>query len=69
MVDPKHQKQKIGSTIMKKLLEKVEEIKIENPSVRVYLGASRGKEYFYRKFGFIARSETMDLGEGMILKK
>lgn len=69
MVDPKHQKQKIGSTIMEKLLEKVEEIKIENPSVRVYLGASRGKEDFYRKFGFIARSETMDLGEGMILKK
>ena len=66
MVIPKYQNKKIGSQIMNKLLEKVNQIKLENPYVRVYLGASKGKEEFYKKFGFITREEA-DLGEGMIL--
>lgn len=53
---------------MNKLLEKINLIKQENPYVRVYLGASKGKEGFYRKFGFITRSEA-GLGEEMILKE
>ncbi len=67
MVVPKYQSKKIGTNIMNKLLEKVKEIKQENPYVRVYLGASKGKEDFYRKFGFITRSEA-GLGEEMILR-
>lgn len=67
MVDPEYQSKKIGTNIMNKLLEKINLIKQENPYVRVYLGASKGKEDFYRKFGFIARSEA-GLGEEMILK-
>ena len=66
MVAPKYQNKKIGSQIMNKLLEKVNQIKLENPYVRVYLGASKGKEEFYKKFGFITREEA-ELGEGMIL--
>ena len=66
MVAPKYQNKKIGSQIMNKLLEKVNQIKIENLYVRVYLGASKGKEKFYERFGFITR-EDANLGSGMIL--
>ena len=66
MVIPRYQNKKIGSQIMNKLLEKVNQIKIENPYVRVYLGASKGKEKFYERFGFITR-EDANLGSGMIL--
>lgn len=67
MVKPEFQNQKIGSLIMTKLLEKVKELKQENPSIRVYLGASKGKEEFYEQFGFVKRIDE-DLGYGMILK-
>ena len=66
MVIPKYQNKKIGSQIMNKLLEKVNQKKLENPYVRVYLGASKGKEKFYESFGFITREEA-NLGSGMIL--
>lgn len=66
MVIPKYQNKKIGSQIMNKLLEKVNQIKVENPNARVYLGASKGKEKFYERFGFITR-ENANLGSGMIL--
>ncbi len=66
MVEPRYQNQKIGSQIMNKLLEKINQVKLENPYVRVYLGASKGKEKFYEKFGFIKR-EDANLGSGMIL--
>ena len=66
MVTPKYQNKKIGSQIMNKLLEKANQIKSENPYVRVYLGASKGKEKFYERFGFITR-EDANLGSGMIL--
>lgn len=68
MVIPKYQSKKIGTLIMNKLIEKINEIKKENPNVRVYLGASEGKEGFYRRFNFITREEA-NLGSGMILKE
>ena len=64
MVLPEYQSQKIG-TMMKNLLQKVSTIQKENPSLRLYLGASLGKEGFYRKFGFLSREEA-GLGSGMI---
>ena len=67
MVIPEYQGQKIGTMIMQKLLEKVNEIKKENPDLRVYLGASKNREKFYEKFGFVKRIDV-DLGYGMILK-
>ena len=67
MVKPEYQNKKIGTLIMNKLLDKVKEIKKENPDLRVYLGASKNKEGFYEKFGFVKRIDE-DLGYGMILK-
>lgn len=68
MVIPEYQNKKIGTSIMNKLIEKIEFIKRENPDMRVYLGASKGKEGFYKKFGFIERKNA-DLGAGMIYNK
>lgn len=68
MVKPEYQNKKIGTIIMNKLIDKIDDIKKENPYVMVYLGASKGKEGFYEKFGFVERQEE-DLGAGMILKK
>ncbi|MBQ7668314.1 MAG: GNAT family N-acetyltransferase [Clostridia bacterium] len=66
MVVPKYQHKQIGTTIMKLLLNQIDEYKKVNPSIRTYLGASKGKEGFYEKFGFISRPND-DLGAGMIL--
>jgi len=66
MVIPKYQGQKIGTKIMSALLTKIDEYKKVNPNIRTYLGASKGKEKFYEKFGFNTRSNA-DLGEGMVL--
>ena len=68
MVKPEYQGNKIGTMIMNKLLEKINEIKQENPYLRVYRGASKNREEFYEKFGFIKRIDA-DLGYGMILNK
>ncbi len=65
MVLPEYQSQKIGTMIMKNLLQKVSTVQKKNPSLRLYLGASLGKEGFYRKFGFLSREEA-GLGSGMI---
>lgn len=68
MVLPEYQNKKIGTLIMNKLLEKVKEVKNDNEDLRVYLGASKNRESFYEKFGFISRRDA-DLGDGMILDK
>ena len=65
MLKPEYQGQGIGKKKMEKLLNKVEELRKENPDLLLYLGASKGKEGFYKKYGFITREEA-DLGSGMI---
>ena len=67
MVRPEYQNKKIGTMIMSKLLEKVKELRKTNPDILVYLGASKNKEPFYERFGFVDR-KAVDLGAGMILK-
>lgn len=67
MVLPEYQGKKIGTMIMNRLLAKIEEIKKRNPDLMVYCGASKNKEDYYRKFGFITREE-FGVGSGMILK-
>ena len=67
IVVPEYQGKKIGTMIMNKLLDKINELKTINPDIRVYLGASTGKEKFYEHFGFIDRKDA-NLGAGMILK-
>lgn len=66
MVIPEYQGKKIGTGIMNTLLEKINEYKKVNPEIRTYLGASKGRESFYERFGFISRPND-DLGAGMIL--
>ena len=67
MVNPSYQGQGIGAKIIKKLLEEIEKLKKVNPDIRVYLCASKDKESFYEKFGFVKRPND-ELGAGMILK-
>ena len=66
IVIPEYQGKKIGTGIMNKLIEKINEYKKINPEIRTYLGASKGKESFYEKFGFVSRPNE-ELGAGMIL--
>ena len=68
MVIPEYQGKRIGSGIMNQLLEKIEEYKKVNPNIRTYLGASKGRESFYEKFGFVVRPNE-ELGAGMIYNK
>ena len=67
MVLPKYQKKGIGTLIMKNLLDKISLIQKKHPNLNDYLGSFRGKENFYRKFGFITREEK-NMGSVMMLK-
>ena len=67
MVDPDYRNQKIGTTIMEMLMEKIKEYKEDEPDLVVSVGADPGKEKFYRKFGFKTRQELY-LGPQMIYK-
>lgn len=67
MVIPEYQNRKIGTLIMEKLISKINKMQERNSDMRTYLGASKGKEKFYEKFGFITRIDA-GLGSGMILK-
>lgn len=66
MVVPEYQNQKIGTNIMNHLLKQINKLKKANPNIRTYLGASKGKEAFYEKFGFVSRPNE-NLGAGMVL--
>lgn len=66
MVIPEYQNKHIGTQIMDKLIKQINIYKQTNPNIRTYLGASKGMEPFYEKFGFISRPND-DLGAGMIL--
>ena len=66
MVIPEYQNKHIGTQIMNKLISQINVYKQINPNIRTYLGASKGMEPFYEKFGFISRPNN-DLGAGMIL--
>ena len=46
MVLPDYQSKKIGTMIMNKLIEKINELKKEHPDILVYLGASKNREGF-----------------------
>jgi len=64
MVRPEYQGMGIGTGIMNNILDEVNVYRGVNPSIRVYLGASKGKEGFYEKFGFVGRPNE-SLGAGM----
>lgn len=52
-------------TETEQVVNRIDEMKKESPNLRAYLGASVGKEAFYRKFGFEVRRDA-GLGEGMV---
>lgn len=66
MVIPEYQNKHIGTGIIENLVKQIDKYKKINPNIRTYLGASKGKESFYEKFGFISRPNK-DLGSGMVL--
>lgn len=66
MVDPQYQSLGNGRIIMEHIKKKIESIKEIEPRVTTYLGASPGKEEFYKKFGFKTRKED-GTREGMVL--
>ena len=67
IVASEYQNKGIGKELMTQLVKELKEYRQLYPGMRVYLGASKDKEAFYEKFGFVRRSNS-DLGEGMILK-
>lgn len=67
IVIPEYQSKKIGTLVMNELLKEIDKLKEESPNLRVYLGASKNREAFYEKFGFVKRTDA-GLGSGMVLK-
>ncbi len=67
MVNPEYQGKGIGTKIIKSILKKLEDFKKINPNIKVYLCASKDKESFYERFGFVRRPND-ETGAGMILK-
>ena len=68
MVLPDHQGRHIGSCLMEYVLGEISRRTAVSPDLRTYLGASAGKEEFYKRFGFVLREE-LGLGASMVLKK
>ena len=66
MVLPGYQGRGVGTELMERVVLKIQEYKSASPDLRAYLGASKGRESFYQRFGFLTRGEA-DLGEGMVL--
>ncbi len=64
IVDPSYQGKGIGTMVIEHLLEAIQTSALPNSSV--YLFASKGKEAFYRRFGFLDRP-CEDCGPGMAL--
>lgn len=65
IVRPDYQKSGVGRRIIERLISYVEETKIENTEIMLCLMCAKGREEFYKRFGFIARP-TQNLGPGMI---
>jgi len=64
IVLPKYQERGIGTAIMEHLIAHIKKIGFENTHIAVKLFAARGKEEFYKKFGFYIRPNE-NRGAGM----
>lgn len=64
-VNPDYQKKGIGTAIVNKLLMYIENIRIKDCDIMVGLMAAKGKENFYKKFGFKNRPNSYQ-GSGMM---
>ncbi len=66
IVRPEYQGRKLGSKVLNRLIEKVEEWRISDTEMMLALMCAKGRENFYEKHGFMARP-TSELGPGMIM--
>lgn len=65
---PEYQNQGIGTHIMERLLDFAVNTGLEDTTVTIGLMAAKGKEGFYKKFGFRARPNEFE-DAGMMLDK
>lgn len=68
IVSPKYQRRGIGAHIVKELIEKTLDAAETGDRIMFILGAAKGKEAFYEKFGFNRRPNDMS-GHGMSMYK
>lgn len=66
VVHPSYQKLGVGESLMKRLIEYAESLRLENTELMLCLMCAKGRENFYTKYGFISRP-TDKLGPGMIM--
>lgn len=66
IVIPEYQGQGVGQMIMESLIDYARELKFSDTELMLDLMCAKGRESFYKKYGFIARP-TEKLGPGMIL--
>ena len=65
VVHPMYQKLGVGGMLMNRLVDFVENSKEPDSEIMMCLMCAKGREPFYKKYGFIARP-TDNLGPGMI---
>lgn len=65
IVIPSYQGMGVGQRIMERLIEHVKEIQLPDTQIMLDLMCAKGRESFYKRYGFIARP-TEKLGPGMI---
>lgn len=68
IIRPEYQGQGIGSHIVKSLMDKTLDAACEGDRIMFILGAAKGKEEFYEKFGFKMRPNEYS-GHGMSMYK
>lgn len=65
IVVPEYQGKGVGNIIIESLIDYVKEIQLPGTQIMLDLMCAKGREDFYKKYGFIARP-TDKLGPGMI---
>ncbi len=65
-IHPDYQKQGVGTMVVDKLIEYIYNLKMPNGRLTIGLMAAKGKEEFYKKFGFRIRPNDNE-GCGMVL--
>lgn len=68
IIRPEYQRQGIGSHIVHSLMDKTLNAACEGDRIMFILGAAKGKEEFYEKFGFKLRPNEFS-GHGMSMYK
>lgn len=65
-ISPNYQRQGIGTAIMKKLLSYIKDLNLVDCNIMVGLMSAKGKEDFYKRFGFKVRPNDFQ-GCGMMM--